>query len=371
MKILHATDCFLPGLGGIETHVADLAARQSERGDVVTVATPAQGSADGAHCVDDGPVRVRRVADAAEAGTHVTGHDVVHAHLSGVSPFASKVAARAARDGVPTVLTVHSLWSGMGPLPTLAAGAYGLWFRPVVWTAVSHAAAELLRTALPGRTEVRVVPNAVDAVARRATRDGEGPVRIISAMRLASRKRPRQLLGMARSLRRRTGHPFELVIVGDGPLQEALQRRVRRDGLDELVTMTGRLPRTKVLAAMASADVYVAPAVRESFGIAALEARTLGLPVVGRSGTGLAEFVGPGEGLLAASDRDMVGALQQLVEDRSLRWRISEHNRTTPTTMTWRYALARNDAAYAHAGTVMAGRRGAGRRRLAGELSGD
>lgn len=371
MKILHATDCYLPGLGGIETHVADLAARQSDRGDVVTVLTPAEGRTDGEHCDDHGPVRVRRVGNATEAAAHVTGHDVVHAHVSGVSPFASRAAARAMRGGVPTVLTVHSLWSGLGPVPALAAGAYGLWFSPVVWTAVSHAAAELLRSALPGRTDVRVVPNAVDAAPRPEPAGTDGPVRIISTMRLAFRKRPRQLLDMVRSLHHRTARPFELVIVGDGPLRESLERRVRRDGLAGLVTVTGRLPRAQVLEEVAAADVYVAPAVRESFGIAALEARMIGLPVVGRRGTGLAEFVGHGqEGLLAGSDREMVGALQRLVEDPVLRRQISEHNRTTPSTLTWRYALARNDAAYAQARVVMAGRRSAARR-LAGELAGD
>ena len=34
------------------------------------------------------------------------------------------------------------------------------------------------------------------------------------------------------------------------------------------------------------ADVYVAPAVLESFGLAALEARCVGLPVVGVSAAG-------------------------------------------------------------------------------------
>lgn len=372
MRILHASDCYLPGLGGIETHVADLAARQSARGDVVTVVTPSRASADGARCDDDGPVRVHRTDRAAEAAVHLAGHDVVHAHLSGVSPYASRVAARAARAGVPTVVTVHSLWSGMGPLPTLAAGAYGLWFAPVVWTAVSRAAAELLRPALPGRVPVRVVPNAVDAVPRPSTAQMGEEVLIVSTMRLAARKRPLQLLGMLAALRERTSRPIRMELIGDGPLRAALERTARRKRLSDLVTIAGRLPRPEVLRTVAGADVYVAPATRESFGIAALEARTLGLPVVGRTGTGLSEFIGhEREGLLAGSDREMVGALHRLVDDRELRWRIAEHNRTTPTTMTWRYALARNDAAYAHAAELLAGRTSARRRLLAGEVSGD
>ncbi len=368
MKILHATDVYLPGLGGIETHVADLAGRQSARGDTVTVLTPAEAGSDGETEADDGPVRVLRVGGAVAGAEQLADYDVVHAHVSAVSPFASMVAARAARTRLPTVVTVHSLWSGLGPLPTLAAGAYGLWFAPVVWTAVSRAAAELVRPALPGRTEVRVVPNAVTAAARTATPADSAPVRIVSTMRLAARKRPRQLLRMMRTLQHRSGRPFELVLVGDGPLRGALERMVHREGLSGRVTLTGRLNRSEVLDRVAAADVYAAPATRESFGIAALEARSLGLPVVGRTGTGLAEFITHGvEGLLAGSDREMVRALQLLVEDAGLRWRISEHNRTTPTAMTWRHALARNDAAYARARAVVDGHRSPVRRLLTGE----
>ena len=46
------------------------------------------------------------------------------------------------------------------------------------------------------------------------------------------------------------------------------------------------LPRSEVKNTMARSDVFVAPAVLESFGIAALEAHAAGLPVVGRRGTG-------------------------------------------------------------------------------------
>ena len=39
MRILHVTDHYPPVLGGIETHVATLAARQAARGDEVIVLT--------------------------------------------------------------------------------------------------------------------------------------------------------------------------------------------------------------------------------------------------------------------------------------------------------------------------------------------
>ena len=74
------------------------------------------------------------------------------------------------------------------------------------------------------------------------------------------------------------------------------------------VELPGRLDAAELRDLYARADVYAAPAVLEAFGIATLEARTAGLPVVARAGTGVEEFVADGvEGLLASSDGDVRG----------------------------------------------------------------
>ena len=95
-----------------------------------------------------------------------------------------------------------------------------------------------------------------------------------------------------------------------------------------MVELVGRRTRDEIRTAFARADVFVAPANLESFGIAALEARCAGLPVVAMARTGIREFVANGrEGLLAQSDRDMVEQLLRLIRDPELRQRIATHNR--------------------------------------------
>jgi len=353
MRILHVSDHYLPVLGGIETHVSTLAARQAERGDEVTVLTSTPASADGRHCSDLGAVSVRRVRSVLEGlRTPFESFDVVQAHLSVVAPFSSPVTAWCARSGVPTVVTVHSLWSGMGPVPGAAAALSGLRGAPVLWSAVSRLAADELSRRLRADTPVRVLPNAVD-VAARGHSPGEredGSVRLVSTMRIARRKRPLQLLRMFGALRASVDAPVQLSIVGDGPLRPRFERHVHRDGLAGSVTVSGRTEPRGVVDALTDADIYVAPALLESFGLAALEARCVGLPVVGQARSGLRDFVTDGvEGMLCADDADMVERLRALVLDHDLRRRISEHNRLTPSGMTWENALARHDLAYAAA----------------------
>lgn len=353
MRILHLSDHYLPVLGGIETHVAGLASRQAARGDEVSVLTSTPRSADGRRADDSGPVAVRRVSSTREGyGVDLTDVDVLHAHVSVVAPFSAPLAAHAARRGVPTVVTVHSLWNGLGPVPMVTAALQGLRSAPVHWTAVSRVAEDALRPALPRGTVVHLLPNAVDVAPRAATPGprGDGTVQLVSTMRIARRKRPLALVDMFDALRRSVDQPVHLTVIGDGPLRPRLERRIRQLDLADQVVVTGRVEPVDVRTLLADADVYVAPATLESFGLAALEARCVGLPVVGRCATGMTEFVEHGvEGLLCASDADLVAGLRTLVDDPALLRRISEHNRVAPAAMTWANTLGRHDETYVRA----------------------
>jgi glycosyltransferase involved in cell wall biosynthesis len=348
---LHVTDHYPPVLGGIETHVAGLAQRQQIRGDDVTVLTSTPATGDGSLVEGASPVRILRARSMLEgAAVDFTTFDMVHAHISVVAPFSAPLAGLAARSGVPTVVTVHSMWSGMGPVPAMAAAAVGLRKAPVVWTAVSRVAADQLAMQLPQQTQVSILPNAVDTHPRRRTVPArpDHSVRLISTMRLARRKRPLQLLRMFESLQRLVEVPLQLTILGDGPLLGSLERQLIRAGLERTVTLTGRVEPTRVVDLLSTADLYVAPSIRESFGLAALEARCVGLPVVGHAASGMTDFIRHGvEGFLCASDSDLVAALRLLVVDDAVRRRISEHNRTVATDMTWANSLGLHDRVYA------------------------
>ncbi len=349
MRILHLTDHYPPVMGGIEAHVTGLAHRQALKGHSVTVLTSTPRTAEGETSADTGPVQVIRARSLMDGlRIKVDDFDLVHAHVSVVAPFTAPLVGVLSRRGVPTVVTVHSLWSGMGPVPTWAAALTGMRRAPVTWTAVSHIAASEVRRRLPGDTPVHVIPNAVEAPPRPVTpAPSGGGVRLVSTMRVAHRKRPMELLRIFDHVRSAARVPVTLTIVGDGPLRDGVERLARRMDLEHCIRVTGRLAPAQVLEELARAEVYVAPALLESFGLAALEARGVGLPVVGRLGTGLADFIEDGlDGLLCASDTEMAAALVSLVDDVALRRRMSEHNRTVEHGMSWTNSLDTHEGIY-------------------------
>ncbi len=163
-----------------------------------------------------------------------------------------------------------------------------------------------------------MLPNGIDvarwAVGARVREPG--PLRLVTAMRLAARKRPAALVDLVAAAESVSGAgSLELTILGEGPDRRKVEAHVREHRLD-WVSLPGRVTRDELRERYAAADVYLSPVLLESFGIAALEARTVGLPVIGRSGSGVGEFVTDGvNGLVVSSDSEMSSAIARLAGD--------------------------------------------------------
>ncbi|WP_369811064.1 glycosyltransferase family 4 protein [Quadrisphaera sp. DSM 44207] len=110
-----------------------------------------------------------------------------------------------------------------------------------------------------------------------------------------------------------------LLLVGDGPHRPAVEREVRRLGLERHVVLTGRVPAQELPAHYDAGDVFCMPSrdrlgglETEGLGICYLEAAATGLPVVaGRSG-GAPEAVRDGETGLVVDGTDPVAVADGL-----------------------------------------------------------
>ena len=358
MRIFHVTDCYLPRIGGIEMHVRDLCRAQRDAGHDAHVVTATAADRD---TEPDEPWlhRLRphstailsSPAGGADLARLLDEHrpDVVPAHVSVFSPFTVSAARQASGAGVPTLITVHSMWRG-AVLPVMPALLLGLSREPVAWSAVSARAAGPVRAVLPASTPVLVLPNAVDpGWWRQEPTPTSGVPTIVSVMRLARRKRPIALARMLRQVRTALPdeRPLRAVIVGDGPQRTALESYLDRHAMS-WVKVAGSLDRGQIRSLYARSSVYAAPATLESFGIAALEARCAGLPVVASTRGGVGEFITDGvDGLLASDDAAMVAALLRLVTDTGLRAAMTAHNRAETPRLDWDAACAGSLTAYA------------------------
>ena len=368
MKVALLSDCYLPRLGGIEVQTHDLAQHLRTAGHEVEVFTATRGSdgeMHGAVTVVDG-VPVHRLAARMPwelpinpfAPTELRrrlvagGFDVAHVQTGVVSPFAWDSTRVTVGLGLPTAMTWHCMLAGMAPVFDVARFVRRWAARGVAMSAVSDVAAAPLRRLVGPDASVGVLPNGID-VARWAVGPAArepGPLRLVTAMRLAARKRPAALVELVAEASQAAGPgSVSLTVLGEGPDRRKVEALVRERGL-EWVSLPGRVPREQLRERYAVADVYLSPARLESFGIAALEARTVGLPVIGRSGSGVGEFVADGvNGLVVSSDSEMSDAIVRLARDPGEVARLRRWNVEHPPEQEWPRVAALAVAEYARA----------------------
>jgi glycosyltransferase involved in cell wall biosynthesis len=221
------------------------------------------------------------------------------------------------------------------------------------FSAVSNRVARDVQPFALGK-KMQCLPNGMDvdfwrATPRSSTRSTDA-TRLISVMRLNAKKRPLVLVAMMRRLRGLVQERVELRIVGDGPLRSRVQRAIRRARLSADIELLGHQSRERIRELFAESDVFVLPTVRESFGLAALEARCAGLPVVAMRDSGVAEFVRHGaHGGLAASDRELADIVADLVNQPEKRATFAARSRLEVPPFDWTRVVEEHLLAYQRA----------------------
>jgi glycosyltransferase involved in cell wall biosynthesis len=361
VRVALVCDWFLPRVGGIELHLRDLALALRQRGLDARIVTTTRGPV----LVNGVPVHRVPALLAPGAGFAFTPgalggvarvirgeqFDVVHAHASVISPVAYAGAVVGAQRGLPTVLTFHSMLYQSAFLLGASEALLGWSRERIVLSAVSSVVAAQAARWLPDAS-VAVLPNGVDVEFWRGgehQRRDDADVLFVSAMRLSRKKRPAMLLrAFAAATRFVHGTPsLRLVIAGDGPDREALHRYALALGIGDRVELPGQVSRAALRALYARADVFVLPSERESFGIAALEARAAGLPVIAMLASGARDFIHQGvDGLLVADERDLTRAIERMALDTPFRAWVTRRNGSTAPPYDWTDVAAQHERVY-------------------------
>ncbi len=317
MRIALVTEFYYPHLGGVTEHVHNLALELNRRGHPTTIITSQMG---GEHRDDDFVRRVgtsRIIYSNGSFARVTTGwglrrrleglfregrYDVVHVH-GGLAPTFGLVAPRAAwRLGIPVVATFHSWFPRSASYRVLRRPLQRDLDRHAAAIAVSEPVVRALSRYFTAGWEI--IPNGVnvgyfhpngrqltDALTR-------GP-RLLFLGRLDPRNGLDTVLGamplvLARYPRAR------LLVVGDGPLRGYYGRRAAQ--LGKSVQFVGQVYDERP-EYYGTADLYLCPTTKASFGITLLEAMACGTPMIVSDITGFRELVsGGGEAVLAPKD---------------------------------------------------------------------
>ncbi len=223
--------------------------------------------------------------------------DVLHVHYAIPHASAAYMAKKILEDEgifIPVVTTLH------GTDITLLGKDDS--FKPVITFAINHsnavtAVSESLKQDtyqyFDIRKEIDVVPNFIELgpecdqwrVTARQEFVSASEKMLVHISNFRPVKRIMDVLALFKIVREQI--PARLVMVGDGPERHRAEQWSRENGLVDCIVFVGNVKEPQEI--LAGADLFVLPSESESFGLSALEAMALGVPVISSNTGGLPE----------------------------------------------------------------------------------
>ncbi len=350
LRIVNVTPRYLPHVGGVERHVHEVATRIAAGGEATITVLTTDPEGDLPAREHDGAVDVRRVR------AHPRGRDWLFApgivsalragdwdvvHLQSYHTFVAPLAmATAAQRRIPYVVTFH----GGGHSVRLRHAARSVQrraLRPLLRRAaalVAVAEFEIERygaeLGVPADRFV-LIPNGVDLPdvpddPGDGTKDPRGGPLIASVGRLERYKGHHRVLA-AFALLLESEPQARLWIAGSGPYERQLRRLASDLGIGDRVEISAVAAedRAQMARRIAAVDLVVLLSDFETHPIAALEALSLGRPLLVASGSGLGELAD--RGLARAIEPDAPAPVAAAAMLRELRDPLTPASVDLPT----------------------------------------
>ncbi|UCF71512.1 MAG: glycosyltransferase family 4 protein [candidate division WOR-3 bacterium] len=178
----------------------------------------------------------------------------------------------------------------------------------------------------------KVIPFGVETDLFKRRRSRKQNIIVISFIKhLKEKYGPRFLLMAVPHLLKRTRN-IAINIVGTGPQDEYLKKLAADLKIEKYVNFLGGIPHGQVVEILEDTDIFVMPSVYESevFGVAAIEASAMEIPIVASDLGGIREAVRDGVTGILVPPRDecaIADACLTLIKDPSLRRKLGRNGR--------------------------------------------
>jgi glycosyltransferase involved in cell wall biosynthesis len=307
LKILLGSHFFSPSTGGIETVTALLASEFVARGHEVRVITQSAGT-------DSFPFEVVRQPSMSRLLGLVKWCDVFLQNNISLRTLWPLLFIKR-----PLFIT-HQTWLGR---PGESLSTVDRFKRQVSRFATNLVISQAVGDGL-GQPAI-TIGNPFDDQVFRNIPEGTTDKDVVFVGRLVSDKGADVLID-ALALLRAKGTDVSATIVGDGPEREALERRARETALTPSIAFSGSKTDEDLARILNSHRLLVIPSRwPEPFGIVALEGIACGCAVIGSSGGGLPEAIGPcGRTVPNGDSPALAGAIEELLANATEREHFRE-----------------------------------------------
>ncbi|WP_080843873.1 glycosyltransferase family 4 protein [Cytobacillus gottheilii] len=308
MKILITTECYSPVINGVVTSIVNLKKELEKSGHEVRVLTLSNEAK--SHIKDDVTYISSLGIDKIYPGARVTFFknykylqqiidwrpDVIHTQCEFSTFRLAKYISKYLR--IPVVHTYHTVYEDythyFSPNQKWGKAMVALFSRKVLKNAsYVIAPTEKVSSLLKGygvKQPINVIPTGIDLSAymhnkskqtrneiRQALQISEQDHVLIFVGRLAKEKNLEEVLSYFSQIERKN---MKLLIVGDGPHRQQLEKYARKLDIENEVTFTGMVAPQDIPSYYQAADLFVSASNSETQGLTYIEALASGLPAL-------------------------------------------------------------------------------------------
>jgi N-acetyl-alpha-D-glucosaminyl L-malate synthase BshA len=224
--------------------------------------------------------------------------DVLHVHYAIPHAYAAYMAKKILNENgykIPIITTLHGTdITLVGNHPFYKPAVTFSINKSDIVTCVSKSLMEDTREFFGITREIKVIPNFIDIdkydkkhnlCERNMIADGDEKI-IVHVSNFRPLKRIKDVLEIFKKINEKINS--KLIMVGDGPEKKKAKEFLRKHNLKNKVIFLGKTNQVDEI--LCSSDLFLLPSEKESFGLAALEAMALKVPVVSSNAGGLKDL---------------------------------------------------------------------------------
>lgn len=347
MKILIATDVYIPMINGVVISTFNLYEQLKLRGHdvrILTLSSSRNSRKEGdVYYIGSFPVRIYPQARMTVKPYHYFikelirwKPDIIHTQ----SEFAASFYARqiANRSDVPMVHTYHTMYEDythyLFPSKRVGKKAVAIMSRYLldkadevivptnkVMGALKSYGVKREIVEIPTGIDLSKFSKPIDKVEKISLlRDNgidEGSTILVTIGRLGKEKNINELIDLMKNESIKAKN-IKLLIVGDGPVRKELEEQSNKLDLKKNVIFTGMVPQNLVDKYYQLGDVFISASTSETQGLTYIEAMASGLPLLCRKDECLADVVEEGiNGYTFDKEEDFFEKLEMILEDKT------------------------------------------------------
>ena len=237
--------------------------------------------------------------------------DIIHAH-----DFTTSVLAFATFTKIPIISHLHnnSPWIKKIGMKSIIYGISCLRYRTILTVSESIMNEYIFGRVFRNKTYVIGNPVDIYHIREKAKIKGINETYDIAFIgRLSPQKSPMLFIDIISEIVRDIPE-LKVCMIGDGELRDQIEEKIRNMDLDRIITIYGFQKNPYCI--LNNAKLLCMPSMYEGFGLAAVEALTLGKPVVCSGVGGLSKIVNNTCGKLCSKKDEYVDEIEKLLNDK-------------------------------------------------------